>query len=169
MKKLHEEFYARDSLAVARGCVGKLIAHRLPDGIIIRLRISEAEAYRGEADTACHASRGKTPRSAMLWEKPGTIYVYLCYGMHWMLNVITGREGEPQGVLIRACLEAPGPGRLTKKLRIGKELNGGSFLGSELWLEDDGARPEIVAAPRVGIDYAAPEDRDAPWRFIGKF
>ena len=64
MKKLIEEFYARDSLAVAHGCVGKLIAHRLPDGSIIRLRISEAEAYRGEADTACHASRGKTPRSA---------------------------------------------------------------------------------------------------------
>ena len=169
MEKLGEEFYSRDSLEVARDCVGKLLCRRLPDGSVMRLRISEAEAYRGEWDSACHASRGKTARSAMLWEKPGTVYVYLCYGMHWMLNVITGEEGEAQGVLIRACLEAPGPGRLTKRLRIGRELNGGSFLGSELWLEDNGSRPDVMTAPRVGIDYAAEQDRSAPWRFIGKF
>lgn len=166
MDRLGEEFFARDCLELAPELVGKILVHRAGDELL-RLRVTETEAYRGQEDTACHASKGKTPRNSILWEKPGTVYVYLCYGMHWLLNVISGREGEPQGVLIRACEGYPGPGRLTKYLKIGREQNGSSFIDSpELWFEDDGLRPKIRTDKRVGIGYASEKDQARPWRFI---
>ena len=165
MERLDYNFFARDCLEVAPELVGKIIAHS--DGNeVIRLRISETEAYRGVEDSACHAYKGKTARSSMLWEAPGTIYIYLCYGVHWMLNVITGSIGIPQGVLIRACEGYEGPGKLTKKLGIDKTLNGGSFLGEKLWIEDDGLHPEVKAAKRIGIAYASQADQDRLWRFV---
>lgn len=167
MEKLGAAFFARNCLKVAPELVGKLICRRLPDGEIIRLRITEAEAYNGAEDTACHASKGRTARSEMLWHAPGTVYIYLCYGMHWMLNVITGAEGDPQGVLIRACADYNGPGKLTKRLQLDKSLNGNSFIDSEeLWFENDGYCPPLRTDKRVGIDYAAPVDRERQWRFI---
>ncbi len=166
MNRLGEEFFARDCLALAPELVGKILFHRVGDELL-SLRVTETEAYRGCEDTACHASKGKTARNSVLWEKPGTVYVYLCYGVHWLLNVISGSEGEPQGVLIRACEGYPGPGRLTKYLRIGGEQNKMSFVDSdELWFADDGLRPEIRTAPRVGIGYASGEDQARLWRFI---
>lgn len=166
MDRLGEEFFARDCLELAPELVGKILFHRVGDELL-SLRVTETEAYRGCEDTACHASKGRTARNSVLWEKPGTVYVYLCYGVHWLLNVISGREGQPQGVLIRACEGYPGPGRLTKYLRIGREQNGRSFVGSdELWFADDGLRPEIRTAPRVGIGYASEEDQARLWRFI---
>ena len=160
------EFYARSCLDVAADLVGKVLVHRLPDGRELRARISETEAYAGVNDTACHAHKGKTARSRLLWEKAGTVYVYLCYGMHWMLNVITGEEGDPQGVLIRACVDHPGPGKLSKFLSITKELNASSILdGQRLWIEDDGLRPHITRDTRVGIGYASAEDQARLWRF----
>jgi DNA-3-methyladenine glycosylase len=141
--------------------VGKIIVHGQT-----RLRISETEIYWGISDTACHASEGRTARNEVLWAKAGTVYVYLCYGMHWMLNIITGEEGDPQGVLIRACLEAPGPGKLTKALGITKEYDRQSILTtSDLWIEDDGFRCEIETDTRVGIGYASPEDQAKLWRY----
>ncbi len=168
MDRLRKEFFARDCLELAPELVGKILVHR-SCGELLRLRVTETEAYRGCEDTACHASKGKTARNSILWEKPGTVYVYLCYGVHWLLNVISGHEGEPQGVLIRACEGYPGPGRLTKYLRISKEQNGTSFIdSSELWFEDDGLRPEIRTDKRVGIGYASLEDQARQWRFILK-
>jgi len=165
--RLNEEFFARSCLDVAPELVGKIICHRLPDGELRCLRITETEAYNGEDDTACHASKGKTARNEVLWKAPGTIYVYLCYGMHWMLNAITGREGVAEGVLIRACENYAGPGKLTKYLQIDKSLNKSSFLRSEeLWIEDDGYQPDLRTDARIGINYAAPEDRERRWRFI---
>ena len=108
---------------VAPELVGKILVHRDVSGQELRLRISETEAYAGVDDTACHAHKGKTPRTRLLWEDAGTVYIYLCYGVHWMLNIITGEKDVPQGVLIRACEGHPGPGRLTKALGITKELN----------------------------------------------
>ena len=99
MKKLGEEFFHRDCLEVAPDLVGKVIVSRI-NGEEVRVRISETEAYRGEEDTACHAHKGRTPRTEVLYGKSGTVYVYLCYGMHWLMNVITGEEGQPQGVLL---------------------------------------------------------------------
>ncbi len=163
--KLDYTFFHRDCLEVAPDLVGKLLTHTLPDGSAVTLRISETEAYGGEDDTACHAHRGRTPRTELLYRRAGTVYVYLCYGIHWLLNVITGEEDEPQGVLIRACEGAPGPGRLTKRLGIDKTLNGTDVTSGALSIWDDGARYEIIPDCRVGIGYATPEDQARLWRF----
>ena len=164
-KKLYYDFYHRPCLTVARELVGKILVHRLTDGKCLRLRISETEAYCGEDDTACHAHKGRTKRTEVLYADAGTVYVYLCYGMHWLLNVVTGDAEDPQAVLIRACVEADGPGKLTKQLGITGELNRASILGDELWIEDDGFVCDIVTDKRVGIGYASREDQEKPWRF----
>ena len=162
MKRLDYAFFHRHALEVAPDLVGKLLVH---NGIA--LRISETEAYCGESDTACHAHKGRTKRTEVLYASAGTIYVYLCYGMHWLLNVVTGEEDDPQAVLIRACENAVGPGKLTKALSITGELNRHSILDSEeLWIEDDGFRCNIRLDRRVGIGYASQEDQERLWRFI---
>ena len=159
------ELLMRPAPEAARALVGKILVRRLPDGTILRARITETEAYFGEADTACHACHGRTKRTEVLYHRAGTIYVYLCYGIHWMLNLVTGAEDDPQAVLIRGVEGAMGPGRVTKFLRIDKSLND-AVLGDELSLEDDGYVPaHITASPRVGIGYAAPEDQARLWRF----
>lgn len=161
MKPLPYEFYHRPCLEVAADLVGKILVH---NGM--RLRISETEAYCGESDTACHASKGRTKRSEVLYCDAGTVYIYLCYGMHWMLNVITGDREDPQGVLIRACVDAGGPGKLTKQLGITGTLNRTSAVTNPvLWIEDDGFRCPVVTDKRVGIGYASQEDQDRLWRF----
>ena len=164
MDRLPEAFYHRPCDVVARELVGKVIVHKGQ-----RLRISETEVYWGEGDTACHAHKGRTKRTEVLYAKAGTIYVYLCYGIHWLMNIVTGEENDPQAVLIRACAEAPGPGKLTKKLGITGEYNGRSILETpHLWIEDDGFPCQITTAPRVGIGYASAEDQARLWRFILK-
>ena len=164
-KKLDYEFFHRPCLDVAQDLVGKVLIHRMPDGTLERLRISETEAYCGEADTACHAHKGRTKRTEVMYMDAGTVYIYLCYGVHWLLNLVTGEKEEPEAVLIRACVEAPGPGKLTKKLQVTGSLNRGSILGDELWVEDDGFACEIITDKRVGIGYASQEDQDRFWRF----
>ena len=165
MKKMEYDFFCRPCLDVAADLVGKVLVHRLPDGMQLRLRISETEAYCGEADTASHAHKGRTKRTEVMYMEAGTIYVYLCYGMHWLLNIVTGERDEPEAVLIRACVEAPGPGKLTKKLGITGELKRDSILGDELWVEDDGFACEVVTDKRVGIGYASQEDQERLWRY----
>ncbi|MCR4890555.1 MAG: DNA-3-methyladenine glycosylase [Ruminococcus sp.] len=165
--RLTGEFFARDALEVAPDLVGKIIVRRLPDGTELHERIAETEAYRGEEDKGCHAAKGRTPRTELLYGKSGVIYVYLCYGMHWLMNVITGEDGQPQGVLFRAGEVHDGPAKLTKYLQINGSFNGGTFIGNEeIWIEDDGFRPEIHTAPRVGIDYAGDYWKSIEWRFI---
>lgn len=151
----------------AEALVGKILVRRFPDGREIRSRITETEAYYTEKDTACHAHKGRTKRTEVLYRPAGTIYVYLCYGMHWMLNLVTGAEDSPQAVLIRGIEGVSGPGRVTKYLGIDKTLND-TLLGDALWLEEDGYVPVIEKAPRVGIGYAAPEDQARLWRFLAK-
>ncbi len=161
MERLTYAFFHRPCLEVARELVGKLL---VVNGK--RFRISETEAYCGEADTACHAHKGRTPRTEVLYADAGTLYIYLCYGIHWLLNIVTGEPGQPEAVLIRACLEAPGPGKLTKALGITGTLNRESAVSSpELWIEDDGFSCEVETAKRVGIGYASQEDQDRLWRF----
>ena len=162
MKRLTYDFFHRHALEVAPDLVGKLL---VCNGNF--LRISETEAYCGTADTACHAHKGRTKRTEVLYADAGTIYIYLCYGMHWLMNVITGDVDDPQGVLIRACVEAEGPGKLTKKLGITGNLNRGSVVDSDiLWIADDGFQCSIRTDKRVGIGYASQEDQDRLWRFI---
>ena len=166
MARLEQAFFARDTVTVARELVGKVLVHQTPAGEV-RLRISETEAYCGEADTACHAHKGRTKRTEVMYGPAGTVYIYLCYGMHWLLNIVTGQEGDPQAVLIRACVTAPGPARLTKTMGITGDLNRTSVLdpAGKLWLEEDGFRCDTCAKPRVGIGYASQEDQDRLWRF----
>ena len=165
-EKLDYDFFHRPCLTVARDLVGKVLVHRMPDGSLHRLRISETESYCGEDDTACHAHKGRTKRTEVLYADAGTIYIYLCYGIHWLLNIVTGDAEDPQAVLIRACVDAGGPGKLTKALGITGELNRTSILEGELWVEDDDFACEVTTGKRVGIGYATQEDQDKPWRFI---
>lgn len=165
--KLEKDFFSRDCLDIAPALVGKIVAHRLPDGTVLRERIAETEAYRGEEDLACHAAKGRTKRTELLYGEPGLLYIYLCYGMHWLLNVITGEPGKPQGVLIRAGSDHAGPAKLTKFLQIDGSSNG-QMTGGDIWFEDDGNRPSITTAPRVGIDYAGEPWVSIKWRFIAE-
>ena len=163
---LDYDFFNREVLEVAPDLVGKILVHRTENGEV-RERIAETEAYRGEEDTACHASKGRTQRTEVMYHDSGTIYVYLCYGMHWLMNIVTGGEGNPQAVLIRAGEEYNGPAKLTKRLGVDKAFNDVSIVGNgEIWIEDDGYRPEIKTDKRVGIDYATEEYRNKEWRFI---
>ena len=165
MYKLPYAFYHRPCLDVARELVGKVLVRR-SGGEELRLRITQTEAYCGENDTACHASKGKTPRTEVMYREAGTVYVYLCYGIHWMLNIVTGEENQPEAVLIRACEgKYDGPGKLTKALGITGQLNRGSILGEELWVEDDGFSCAVTTDTRVGIGYASEEDQARLWRF----
>lgn len=163
--RLGYDFFHRDCQIVARELVGKVLASSTKDGVR-RLRITETEAYCGEADTACHAHKGRTKRTEVMYGKAGVAYIYLCYGMHWMLNIVTGEENHPEAVLIRCCAEAPGPGRLTKALGITGEQNRENATHSEkLWVEDDGFRCPVVTDKRVGIGYASVEDQNRLWRY----
>ena len=159
--RLSYDFFCRPCLEVAKDLVGKVLV--CGDK---QLRIAETEAYCGEADTACHAHKGRTKRTEVMYMEAGTVYVYLCYGMHWMLNIVTGEDNAPEAVLIRACVEANGPGKLTKALGITGEHNRKHICRQEeLYIEDDGFHCEIVTDKRVGIGYASREDQDKPWRF----
>ena len=163
---LGESFYRRDCLETAPELVGKILVHRLADGTELRERISETEAYRGEEDLACHASKGRTKRTETMYKEGGTVYVYLCYGMHWLVNVITGEKDKPQGVLIRCGEVHKGPARLTKYLQIDGSLNNTLIYGGNLWIEDDGLKHGVKTAKRVGIDYAGEYWKNVEWRFI---
>ncbi len=167
-KRLPREFFLTDADLLAPMLLGKVICRRMPDGSILRSRITETECYKGTSDTACHASKGKTDRNRVMWSRGGTVYVYLCYGMHNMLNIVSGQKGDPQAVLVRGTEDACGPGRLTSYLSIDRKLNGSDVIFSdELWLEYDGYEVErYTSAPRVGIAYASVEDRERCWRFI---
>jgi DNA-3-methyladenine glycosylase len=160
---------ARGTLALALALVGKRLVRRLPDGGLLARRITEVEAYDGERDKACHAARGRTPRSETLYGAGGIWYVFLCYGVHEMLNLVVGPEGWPAAILIRGLDGIEGPGRLTRALQIGRVLNGcPATAASGLWIEDDGLvipRRRIIASPRIGIDYAGPVWAAKPWRF----
>ena len=165
MEQLGYNFFHRNCPDVARDLVGKVLCHRV-NGEIRRLRITETECYCGEEDTACHAHKGRTKRTEVLYARAGTLYVYLCYGMHWLLNIVTGEEEQPQAVLIRACVDADGPGKLTKRLGITGEYNRLTLENAEGFrIEDDCFQCGIVTDRRVGIGYASELDRNRLWRY----
>ena len=166
--KMPYSFFNRNCLEVSRDLVGKVLVRKTDSGDI-KLRITETESYMGEADTACHAHKGRTKRTEVMYMKAGTIYVYLCYGMHWLLNIVTGDVDDPQAVLIRACEDFAGPAKLTRKLMIDGDFNRKDITEcADLYIEDDGFQCEVVTDTRVGINYASEEDRLKLWRFIMK-
>jgi DNA-3-methyladenine glycosylase len=174
------DFYRRDVVAVARDLLGKRLRH----GKVV-LAITEVEAYRWPGDTACHARSGKTERNAAIWGPPGRAYVYLCYGLHQMLNIVTGDDGEAAAILIRACEPVAGhdvvaqrrgcktgPVLLTGPGKVGQALGLDTtwshhrlYRPGGLTVRDGPAPRTIAAGPRIGIDYAEPEHRALPWRF----
>jgi len=164
MNQLSNEFFARDAVSVARELVGKRITHTV-DGIEYSAVISETEAYLGTTDSACHAYKGVTKRTEILFRDAGTVYVYLCYGMHWLMNIVCGNN-DGHCVLLRAGIDAKGPALFTRKIHVTGAQNG-IMLGDELKIYDS-PLCEFTTAPRVGIKYARPEDRDAHLRFILK-
>lgn len=160
----------KDTVFLARWLLGKSLvlagAGRRPT----RLRILETEAYHGFEDRASHASRGRTARNAPMFEAGGLWYVYLCYGVHEMLNLVTGPADFPAAVLIRGAEGVSGPGRLTRSLGVDRRFNGlACAKKTGLWLEDDGLvvpDREVLATPRIGVSYAGPEWALKPWRFL---
>ncbi len=159
----------RKTVALARSLLGKVLVRRFADGRVTRHRLTEVEAYDGERDLACHASKGRTKRNTVMYQPGGVWYVYLCYGVHEMLNLVTGPADYPAAVLIRGVAGIAGPGRLTRDLQINRRLNGAvAGRKSSLWLEDDGfavSRHMIKAGPRIGVNYAGPVWAKKPWRF----
>lgn len=179
LRPLPRSFFARSTLEVARELVGHVLVHETPRGLLAG-RIVEVEAYRGPRDPASHAYR-LTPRSRIMWGKPGTAYVYFTYGNHYCVNVVTEREGIAGAVLIRALepvegveimranrgidderLLASGPGRLTQAMGIRREHNEADFTRPPLYLAyGQRERIRVVARPRIGIRVAT----GRAWRF----
>lgn len=167
---LPREFFNRPVLHVASDLLGKFLMRKV-GGKMKEQMITEVEAYDGENDKACHASRGRTKRTEVMYGEAGYWYVYLCYGMYEMLNIVTGPKDYPAAVLIRGVCSVNGPGRLTRSFKITRFLNGKvASKKNGLWIEDRGvivSKKEIVRTPRIGVSYAG-EWAHKPWRFIWK-
>lgn len=179
VRLVSQEFYARDAIIVAREVIGHVV--RWGE---VALRITEAEAYP-PGDSASHCRMGRTPRNAPMWGPPGHTYVYLCYGLHRMLNLVTNSDGEGAAVLIRAAEPVAGleqigarrggrcgpsalngPGKVGAALGLRTTDSGlALFRRGGLVLEEGEVPPSLRVGPRIGIDYALPEHVDAPWRF----
>ena len=163
--RLSPVFFLRDVLEVAPSLIGKLLVRQFEDGRIERYRIVETEAYQGTEDLACHASKGRTPRTEVMFQEGGTVYVYLIYGMYWLLNLVTGNEGDASAVLIRGIEGFSGPGRLGRELKLDKSFYGENLsTSSRIWVEDAEPVAEIKTSKRIGIGYAG-EWANKLWRF----
>ncbi|MDR1773575.1 MAG: DNA-3-methyladenine glycosylase [Clostridioides sp.] len=169
-KKLDASFYSKPATVLAEELLGKYLCRNI-NGETLKLKITETECYFGEEDTACHAHKGKTKRTEIMYYEGGFAYVYLCYGIHNLLNVVTGEKDHPEAVLIRGVDGYNGPGKLTKAMNIDRSLNGENLITSnKLWIEKDGNDTkdnfEVKKAKRIGIGYASEEDKNKMWRFI---
>ena len=175
--KLGKDFFEQNTLKAAKGLLGKTLCvkrgNRILKGMIV-----ETEAYRGENDLACHASKGRTKRTETLYKKAGTVYAYLIYGMHYCLNIVTEKENYPSAILIRSVIKVngkvspcheriSGPGRVCRHFGIDKTFNGLDVFGKNIWIEDNGLKispREIIKSKRIGVDYAK-HCKDHLWRF----
>jgi DNA-3-methyladenine glycosylase len=161
-------FFDRPVLEVAEDLLGKTLVRKRGAGKIAAI-ITEVEAYDGMNDRACHAHRGRTPRNEVMFGPAGHFYVYFIYGMHWMLNIVTGEEGYPAAVLIRGIETYEGPGKLTRALGIDRSFNGkSSHPRNGLWVEDRGLilpKRAIMRTPRIGVAYAGTSAK-LPYRFV---
>ncbi len=166
-QRILRDFFLRDVLEVAPALLGKKIVRRFPDGTIKKYQITETEAYRGIEDRACHASKGRTPRTEVMFQQGGTVYVYFIYGQYWLLNFVTGEEGDASAVLIRGMEGFPGPGRLGRELQLDRSFYGEDLVTSgRMWIEE-GERPvQIQSGSRIGIHYAGEPWVSNRWRFF---
>ena len=165
--RLPAGFFHRNVLEVAPELLGKILVRQFDENDLQRFVITEVEAYSGDGDIACHACKGKTPRTEAMFREGGLVYVYLVYGMHWLLNVVTGKEGDASAVLIRGLQGINGPGRVGKALHLDKSFYGETLLtSSRIWIEDSGKQATFKTAPRVGIHYAGEPWVSKPWRYM---
>lgn len=188
--KLEPDFYLReDVVQISKELLGKVLCTQIGDAPVTRGRIVETEAYSGRNDKACHANNGlRTDRTEVMYRAGGVAYVYLCYGIHHLFNVVTNVENKADAVLIRGLEPidgiktilqrrnaeqlipsvAAGPGRLTQALGITTRFTGTPLTGTRIWIEDHGKniiQDEIEHSPRIGVDYAE-EHAERPWRFF---
>jgi DNA-3-methyladenine glycosylase len=192
-KRITSDFFARSTLKIAPELLGKYLV-RCVGGKTLAGKITEVEAYIGEKDLACHASKGRTKRSEILYQQPGTLYVYMIYGMYWCMNIVTECDGFPAALLIRAAEPeegidvmlrnrknknasadsyaktklANGPGKLCQAFGIDGKLNGKLIGRNSVIIEDRGVSvfpSQIIRTPRIGVDYAK-EWAKKPWRFV---
>jgi DNA-3-methyladenine glycosylase len=167
MARVEREFFFDDAVTVAKKLPGMEIVIQDDRSELMRYMITETEAYLGSGDKACHASKGRTSRNEVMYSTGGHLYIYFVYGMHWMMNIVTGAEDDPQAVLIRGAAPFTGPGRVTRGIGINGSFNGEDLTISErIWLEDTGFSPALKAGPRVGINYAGEPWISKPWRFM---
>ncbi|MGD9930675.1 MAG: DNA-3-methyladenine glycosylase [Mangrovibacterium sp.] len=164
--RLSAAFFRRDAVVIAQELLGKTLVRVFPGGQTRRFRITETEAYCGQKDLACHASKGLTKRTAVMFEAGGRVYVYLIYGQYWMLNFVTGEDGDAAAVLIRGLEGFDGPGKLGRELQLDRSFYGEDLQTSaRLWLEDAPPVPEYHTSPRIGIHYSGEPWASKPWRF----
>lgn len=164
--RLPSGFFLRDVLEVAPELLGKILVRQFDGERIERYRITETEAYRGVEDLACHASKGRTPRTEVMFGEGGAVYVYFIYGNYWLLNLVTGPEGDASAVLIRGIEGFSGPGRVGRELRLNRSFYGENLsTSSRIWIEDAEPVPAIKTSKRIGIKYAGDEWAGKFWRF----
>ena len=184
MTRLRQKFFNRDTVIVAKELLGKHLFRKI-NGKVVIAKITETEAYCGQSDLANHASKGLTERTKIMFGPPGRAYVYLIYGMHHCLNVVTEKKGYPAAVLIRRCelvnselrimnndkkiqihnSNLKGPGILCRELKIDRKLNGVDLCKSNnLWIKDGGKPAKIKKGKRIGVDYAG-KWKNKLWRF----
>jgi DNA-3-methyladenine glycosylase len=172
LKKIGHAFYQRDAEKLAQDLIGTIIVHRYR-GREYRARIVEAEAYMGPQDLASHSAKGRTKRTEVMFGPAGHAYIYLIYGMYEMLNIVAGRTGSGQAVLIRAAehvdgwkADLSGPGKLTRAFKITRSANGIDLTGNTLYLMNDPeCRPHIGKTKRIGVEYAG-EWKNKLFRFF---
>ena len=181
---LSKKFYQRDTLKVAQELLGCILVRKIK-GKVIKAVIIETEAYKGENDLASHASKGRTPRTELMFGEAGRAYIYLIYGMYYCLNIVTEKKDYPAAVLIRGIKisgvdykKTNGPGKICREMKINKELNGWDIAkGKKLWIatalagsrlgREKTVKKNIVAGRRVGVDYAK-HCKEYLWRFCLK-
>jgi len=165
--RLTSDFFRRDVLKVAPELLGKTLVRKYNNDKTERFIISEVEAYSGDGDLACHASKGKTSRTEVMFREGGLVYVYLVYGIHWLLNIVTGKAGDASAVLIRGLEGIPGPGRVGKILQLDKSFYGENLSTSDrIWIEKSDIQISYDTSPRIGIDYAGEPWKSKHWRFF---
>lgn len=167
---LTRTFFDRPALEVARELLDCRLCRTTPAGVV-RWQITETEAYDGPEDRASHARAGRTARTAIMFGPAGVWYVYLCYGIHSLLNIVTGPENYPAAILIRGAGEIKGPGRLTRALGIDRSLNARrAHPDAGLWIErgESIGDAQVERTPRIGIDYAGPDWAHRHYRFVRK-
>lgn len=160
-------FQKHNAVHLARLLLGKTLVRKFSDGRELRAQITETEAYFGTDDLASHARKGRTARTELMFGEGGFVYVYLIYGRYWLLNIVTGKAGQPEAVLIRGLNTVSGPGRIGNLLELDQSFYGEDLgISERLWMEDTVLEGEISAGPRVGVDYAGEVWKNMPWRFV---